>query len=218
MAADGQLDECTAAMGKDLGVEYEYLLNETAWLHMKWGQYQALFGKDQATFNALMHTAEHLFKMLDYVMWTDLLMHVTRLTGPKFSMGKSNMTIRNLSSLVQNSAISSDLRRLEEVAIDKCSFALPMRNKLLAHLDRSQVLGAAPIAHAGSRMQMSAALGAIAEVLNFVSKKYLGSSTAFDLCYGFGEADDLLLVLDAGHKLLAQRRIKPESLPAELKS
>ena len=197
--ADEYLEKCVRAMGRELGDQYYQLWCETSWAYMKWRQYESLYGTDQARFDLLMQTAQHLFAMIDQVMWGDLLLHVTRLTGAQKTSGQVNLTIKNLPTLIADGPLSVKVQALVDVACDAASFAVQPRHKLLAHVDLQQALGRGKIRTLGSRTQMRGALDAIGAVLNAVAVHHSDTQTSFQHCHGFGEAEDLLAVIEAGH-------------------
>jgi len=56
-------DEYARLMGPKLGQLYHELQIEVDWLHIKWGQYRELFGKDSARIDLLNRAAPLFFRV-----------------------------------------------------------------------------------------------------------------------------------------------------------
>jgi hypothetical protein len=195
-----------ATMGKELGQMFYLLWNECAWLHLKWNDYEILFGSKPERVDLLNRAAPAFFKSIQDVLWEDILMHLCRITDPPKSCGKHTLTLQALPTLVPQ-AIRPDVRSRLQEASRKSEFARNWRNRHIAHRDLSHALNkhAVPLAHA-SRKGVKEALKAIVDLLNYVEEQQCGSSTMYD--YGIsppGNAESLLYVLRDGVKARVDR-------------
>ena len=84
-------DRSVAAMPTPLGEIHYALHNEVAWLHLKWKDFRALFGRDQETIDLLNAAAPAFFHALQRMMWEDVLLHLCRLTDPPQSGRRDNL-------------------------------------------------------------------------------------------------------------------------------
>lgn len=91
-------------MGEPLGSLFYALWQEVAWVRVKWQEYIELFGKKPSRVDLLNKSAPLFFRIVQNVLWYDILMHIARLTDPPKSKGKPNLTIRRLPELVRNQA------------------------------------------------------------------------------------------------------------------
>ena len=90
---------------------------------------------------------------------------------------------------------------------EKTKFCTDWRNRRLAHFDYLVAINkSTKELELASREKAKTALTSIAKVLNTVSKKYLGSTTAFDFTGGsIGGAGFLLYYLHYGIKNINER-------------
>ncbi len=171
-----------AAMPKPLGEIHNALWREVAWLHLKWGEYRALFAVNQETIDLLNKTAPLFFHHLQGVLWEDVLLHLCRVTDPPKSAGRANLTLRGLPSLVSDAKLRAELEKQVALAQKKTEFARDWRNRRLAHKALPPAAGgdAKPLESA-SRQHVEEALAAIRDAMNCVELHYQGSTVGYDL-------------------------------------
>lgn len=187
-------------MGESLGVQYAYLWQELVSLHHKWDEYVELFGTKPSRIELLNKAASNFFGYLQHALWADILIHLACLTDPPKSMGKANLTLRNLPLLIQDEELKARVERLVEIAQDKIEFCRDWRNRYLAHRDLSLAIEdetARPL-QAASRENVKEALSTMDDILNSVSIHYLDSETAFDQVSSLHGAVSLLHVINNG--------------------
>lgn len=194
-------------MGEEIGLIYDALWQEIAWIHKKWAEYVALFGTTPERIELLNQAAPSFFRTVQDSMWEDVLLHLARLTDSPRSMGKSNLSMKRLAAAVANSPIYAEITELVETAQQRTEFARDWRNRKLAHRDLDLVLGrhVEPLAPA-SRAAVKDALTTLAAVLNVVSGHYLDSTTMFELGSNSSDAVSLLSVLRDGLRHDEERR------------
>ncbi len=198
----------TTPMPPQLEAEINALWQEIAWLHMKWAEYDALYGRDAERIELLNSVADQFFGVVEMVLWGDLLLHISRLTGSPRSAGKHSLTVRRLPQLVDSVAAAAVGQAVQE-AVDSAAFAKPARDKLYAHTDLAIATGAAAATFdLGSRTQMREALGKLVAAIDSVTLRYSESTNGFDFSHGFGTAEDVVKALQANDA--AQRHRAPE--------
>lgn len=173
--------ENIAVMGTELGAVYSELWQEVAWIHRNWAHYKELFGEKPSRIDLLNEVAPSFFHTVQDALFETVLLHLTRLTDPAQSLGKSNLSLRQLDPLIFDEAVKLRVSDLISKAVDATAFARDWRNRKLAHRDLDLALGqpAKPLAPA-SRIAVKQALSAIVDVLNAVSAHYLDATTVFD--------------------------------------
>lgn len=161
-------------LGEEFGAVYHGLWNDWAWSLMRIQEFRELFS-----------TAEHV-KLLNtitgggflwdvqHVLWDDLMLRITRLTDPKQSAGKDNLTVQRLPDFCEDPELRSDVRSRVDAAVDAAAFARDWRNRRISHTDLTRTLepSAGPLARA-SLAQASAALDAVHSVLNTISMRLM---------------------------------------------
>jgi hypothetical protein len=151
--------------------------------------------------------------MLQVRLWETAVLHLARLTDPPYSPGgkdKQNLTIQNLPGLIGDAKAKAVVGALVEVALKETEFCRDWRNQYIAHRDLNLALGeqsALPLAEA-SRKQATAALKAIADVLNGVQGHYLDGWTIFDAAARHNNADTLIYLLNDGIKAKQAREVR----------
>jgi hypothetical protein len=165
-----------------------------------------LFGTKPERIDLLNQAAPAFFKLIQNVMWEDILLHICRLTDPSKSCGKYTLTLQRLPDLV-STAMQSDVHLLLQEAIRKCEFARDWRNRRIAHRNLDHALNehAVPLVQA-SRKGVRDALKAIVDLLNYVELKECGSTTFYDGISPRGNAESLLCVLRDGVEADTSRR------------
>jgi HEPN superfamily AbiU2-like protein len=187
-------------MGKELGGQFNRIYNECAWLHLKWGDYVALFGTSQSRLGILNASAPGFFRLLNDSLWNDLLLHLCTLTDdPEVGRRKrQTLTIRRFSKLV-DPAIQKNIKRLVSDAVKKCEFARDWRDRHIAHRDLRLALGeGATHLTPASRQNVIDAIRAIVAVLDAVEQHYCKTQTAYEHVSHLGDAVALLHVLRDG--------------------
>lgn len=209
-----------AAMGEDLGLLYSALWQSSVTIYFYWGEYVELFGTKPERIQLLNQAAPTFFRMLQDELWENCLLHLARLTDPAKSPGgkdRANLTIQALPELIPNAELRSQICKLIAEATKQTGFCRDWRNRRIAHRDLKLALDrpTTPLA-AGSRLQVRAALDAIAAVLNAINAHYFESETYFDGLSTNGGALSLLYVLDDGLRArdLRRQRLK-EGKPPE---
>lgn len=191
-------------MSPALQAEYELLDGEVAALGYYLSEYHTLFGTTRERIDFLNQIAPVFFKMIFDTLWSEILLHMTRITGPAVTrvsgVEMHNLTIRRLPALVDD-AVRPTIAALVATAVAASKFAQPARNKVLAHRDLQVALSPDSLGLTmGSRDQITRALGAIEAVLDAVGRHYHGRRTPFVHNLGWGVAEDLIDMLQLGYQ------------------
>jgi hypothetical protein len=186
-------------MGPDLGATFYQLFNECCSLHIKWKEYDAIFGKEESRVVLVNKAAAGFFRLVQDTLWENTLLHIARLTDSVRvggGGGRETLTLQRLSQLV-DTTIRADIDSRLKVLLDKTMFARDWRNRHIAHSDLRLVLdqGAMPLA-AASRRDVRESLEAIDDLLNAVERHYCGiTPIPYDFIGSPGDAETLLHVL-----------------------
>jgi hypothetical protein len=201
-------------MGETLGTQFAALFQEVAWLHMVWGEFIELF-RDEPRVTVLNEAAPAMFHMIRDALWQFTLLDLARLTDPPKSMGKENLTIKNLSELVKPE-MRADVQKLVEAAEKKSDFCRDYRNRRIAHFDLTLLTdeSAKPLEGA-TKKAVDEALAAIGSVLSEVSLHYMGPWLHFTPNVG-GAGNALALLRLLQHGLIARKWKLLDQLPFEV--
>jgi hypothetical protein len=194
-------------LGPKLGPVFSELMNDLAWLQVKWAEYRELFGTTPERIELLNSATGLFFRILQDTLWEDALLHLCRLTDPATMGGKHNLTIQTLPELCDDPTLKGEVTQLVNDAIVTVSFARDWRNRRIGHRDLSVALGSAtrPLAP-GSRADVSKALTSIHLVLNHIHERLLNSTLADKVITPATGAEALLYVIRDGLEADAARR------------
>ncbi len=134
------LQEHLDAMGPELGIIYNALRNEVAWVHAKWNQYQQLYARSPDRIALLNQVARHFFGVLQDVFLEDILLHLARLTDQPKVSGKDTLTLRRLPAVISGTQLKADVTNLLDTALNACKSIREWRNRRLAHRDLALVM------------------------------------------------------------------------------
>lgn len=204
--------EYIGLMGEHLGKLYHALWQEVAWLYMKWGEYESLYGTNPSRIDLMNKVAPLFFRIVQDSLWEETILHIARLTDSPKSMGKENLSIQRLPILVGDERLKKTLEEKVEKAIENSGFCRDWRNRRIAHRDLKLAIedGITPL-KAASRKAIKDALSSIVDVLNAMSLHYKDSTTIFDGPTGYGGGETLLYVIDDGLRLDEQRKARLHS-------
>jgi hypothetical protein len=200
-------NEYVVAMGLPLAKVCEALSDDVTWLHAKWMEFRTLYGYSKERIDLLNETAGFFFRVVQEVLWDDILLHVARLTDRAQTGSKENLVLARLPKLIEDPALSTEVETLAEVARQKCMFARDWRNRRLAHSDLALATGSASEGlSAVSRQNIEEVLAAIRKVLNEVHRRYLGSDVGFEHVMSHSGADMLLYRLRVASHVETKKR------------
>ncbi len=196
--------------GPQLGALFAELWQELTWLSLVWNEFRALFAESPEQIQVLNQRTAGFFFMLQKLMWETILLYLARLTDPVLSPGKGarqNLTVLALRPLVKPE-FQLEVDRLIASVTDKTAFARSWRNRYVAHKDLALALGksSAESLSSGSRADVTAAIAALGEVLNYIDKSYANRTTLFEVIEPLKGAHDLVHVIEHGLKGLNQDR------------
>ncbi|RZL94529.1 MAG: hypothetical protein EOP82_04840 [Variovorax sp.] len=167
-------------------------------------EYPTLFATSRERFDFLNTVAPVFFRMLFESLWGDMLMHLTRVTGPSTTgWGENqfhNLTLQRLPGLV-DAAFRNEVTAAVTAAVAAAAFAEPGRNKVYAHTDLGVVkdLEGSEIV-LGSINEMDEAIARAELALDAVARNYgINRGTYYDNT-GWGVAEDLVQTPEAGVK------------------
>jgi AbiU2 len=159
------------------------LRDEVTFLHGVWDIYAQLYGTEDAV-AALNGTAPGAFSFLGYVLRHDLFMTICRITDPKQTGKKENLTLDRLLHVITHQPADPRLvSKLEEQLKEINSACEPFRvrrNRTLGHLDLETALRTHPEPlPAIERVQIMNVLDRIARFMNEVLSHYTAAHADF---------------------------------------
>ena len=195
-------EERNEVLGPKLGPLYQGLYEEVTWLHAKWKQYRILFAESPGRIRLLNEVAGFFFRVIQDVLWEDVVLHIARLTDPPKSAGKDNLTLLRLEGALTEQALtepalSVEVATLVERARMAAKFARDWRNRRLAHRDLSLAIenGVRPLPGI-SRADVENALDGIWAVLNKIEGHFFQSQVAFEEFLASDDAESLACYLE----------------------
>ena len=192
-STDEVKQEILDKLGPTLGPTFHALYEEVTSLHMKWGEFKKLYGHSREEIDLLNQIAPFFFRVVQDIMWDDIVLHIARLADPPVSSGKFHLTLRNLPPLISDRCLAAKVDRLVQDALSKSAFARQLRNRRLAHRELELALDPNAVSPlGGNRKQVEDALAAVGSVMNAIYFHYLKSTVAFDYFVANQEAETLL--------------------------
>jgi len=193
--------------GQGLGPLYHALYKDVTWLHAKWLEYRKLYAQSEERVDLLNRTAPFFFRLVQDVLWKDVLLHIARLTDPPKHQKFENLTLRRLPDGVSDGGLADELRSLVRTALERCEFARQWRNKRLAHRDLALAIDAkaAPLP-AVSRQQVEEALASVRTIMNRLHDFYLQGAVAYERFLAHDDADALVCHLAVGARFEERQR------------
>ncbi len=128
-------DEYLRLMGDDLGRLFHELATEKDWLRGMWAVFQELFEHGQERIDLLNRAAPNFFLSLHKLLFENAMLHLSRLTDPPESFGKTNLTVKRLPASISDLRLKASVETAIDDLVNNCEFARDMRNRWLAHTD-----------------------------------------------------------------------------------
>lgn len=180
-------------MGSKLGPLYHALYNDVIRVNAKWLEFDKLFGRSKQRVDLLNRSAAFFFRVVQNVMWDDILLHIARLTDRCGEGNKRNLTLRRLPGAVEDEGLAKELQSLLKTALQCSIFARKWRNKRLAHTDFDYALGIrAEQLPDVSRRNVGESLASFGKLLNHLNIYYLKSEVCFDRVIAHEDAELLI--------------------------
>jgi hypothetical protein len=199
-------------LGDALGPIFHALYEEVVWLHAKWLEYRKLYAHSPERIKLLNNQAQFFFRILQDVLWNDVLLHIARVTDRPVSWQSSNATLQALGPRIADEALRSTVTSLVQRAIEASSFAKQWRDKRLAHLDFAEATReSTTLLPPVSRQNVEDALLAIREVMNAVYGHYFDTSVGFEHFLAVHDAELLVYHLRVAARAEQQERARLEA-------
>ena len=122
---------------------FDALRHQIELLHAYWDAYRQLFGSTESV-AALNEVAAGAFGLVRYAFCEEMVIAFSRLTDPKKTSGKENLTLEQLVDVVSqhcdNKAFLDQLAAAETDIAANCLPIRRLRNRTTAHLDLKTAL------------------------------------------------------------------------------
>lgn len=198
-------------IGEPLGAQFYRLINECHLLHVKWDYYVALYGTSQERLVLLNKAAPSFFRVIEDVLWDDVLLHITRLTeNTVVGSSRVTLTIQRLPALVDE-GIRGQVAALLAAALEAAAPLRDWRNRRIAHRDLRLGLGEAGPLASTSRAVVTRAVEAVTAVLKAVEAHYCDVDPIYLKPITFGTAEQLLYAIRDGVEAREQERARAQA-------
>lgn len=186
-------------LGPELGPLFTQLCQEIYWLQSIWNEFQELFAKSGKRVDILNESGSFFFYIVQTTMWNDILLRIRRVTDPKKSAGKDNLTVMRLADLCPDDSLKAKIADLANKADQASQFAKVWRNRKIAHADLELSLGRSAVPLPTVKYEeVSNAITAIHDILNTISCELLGTEMLNEPIIGAEGAEAVLYVLRDG--------------------
>lgn len=179
-------EEHIRVLGEELGLIYNRLYNEILLIHHKWSEFETLYGRDDETIELMTDIAPFFFWVVQYNLFNDVILSITRITDPIKSVGKNNLTIRLLPTLIDDE-IKDKITLLIDSIVQESSFCRDRRNRIISHLDKDLAItrSANPLEIA-NRDKVNDLLKKFQYLINKIAGHYFKSQIYFGSTYSQG--------------------------------
>jgi hypothetical protein len=197
-------------MPQELTGVYGVLHDDLAELHAKWTAFSQLYATNEERVELLDASAPQFFRLCQAVFINDILMTISRLTDPRQTFGKDNLSMERLVVSVdgvKNADLKGKVERLLAEAKSKCQFARELRNRRLAHSDLLAKLQA-PTASLpdATKGQVEEALAALRAIMNAVEAYFEDNTVLYEQVLMTGDGDNLIARLRDARTYREQKR------------
>jgi len=142
-------------------------------------------------------TAASLFQSIEESMLFDILLSIARLTDPPRSVGRENLSFKNLLQEMPNGPLRMEINVLLSNIKQKTKDLETWRNKKLAHNDLQKALGGfflPPI----QKKDLADILEMIPKAMNLIYRHFSDTEVRYDMCITSQDGDSLLFYLEYG--------------------
>ncbi len=165
------LEQYKLQLGNEFGTAFHGLSNEWTWALLRLNEFRELFSseEDVALLNAL--TGGAFTWDIQQIFWDDILLRVCRLTDPRTSGRKRNLSIQALPPFIKEreQELFLEVQILVNKAVAKADFARDWRNRRISHSAWDRTIEPAKPLTTVTLQQVESALDAVHAVLNTIS-------------------------------------------------
>jgi hypothetical protein len=169
----------------DLPAEFDHIFKslrqEITYLHGIWIVYRDLFGTPEAV--AALDITPGGFSLIKIALLRELVMGVSRITDPKATAGKENLTLKQLLHHLETNCTDSELINDLNAKLDGidayCRRIRDVRNRVISHLDLKTALRyqADPLPNVSSA-DITEALRRLVEFMTVIQDRF--TTVAYD--------------------------------------
>lgn len=164
-------------LGEELGMIFNILYADILYLHLNWGEYECMFGDvSQENIDLMKTFRPSFFRVVQNSIFESVVLRICRLVDPETTMGKKNLSLFQLSRLV-DSEISDNVNIKLEKIKEKSKSCIDWRNRWIAHKDLEVSLESSEkkLQHL-SRNDINAILKELENLLEIMHNYYFQSS------------------------------------------
>lgn len=196
-------------MPNEIREAYASLSYDVVYLHHKWKVIRELYVSGETVIELLNRTAPGFFRICKDVLVDDLFLSVRRLTDPKQTGKKQNLTLEYLAASIDATKypqLRSDVERLLLECERRCDFAREHSNKRIAHNDLSTKLKVQPLS-VPTTAHVEDALQSVRALMNEIEKYFLPPVYSNDVNIAFVDYSGVVTV-DAFKLLKCLREVE----------
>ncbi|MBY5959438.1 hypothetical protein KUV50_14905 [Membranicola marinus] len=200
-------------LGQEFGTLFYSLHNEIIRLTYQWLEFKELYGVKESRILLMNEAAPFFFYTIQRVLWNHLLIGVTRITDPKKSVGKRNITLRAVEDFIEDKSFQSEFASAIKELCEASKFCRDWRNKKIVHIDYDLSMkkpGVKPLEKA-TREKFGIVIEKIQSLYNKVHQEYFDSSIAFYLMNSSPGAKAMLHRIEDGmeyEKIVHKRKLE----------
>ena len=181
---------------------WDDLQSEVVFIHERWIYYRQLYARSEKRIELLNETAAHFFGVLEFVLFDDTVLALSRLIDPAGNQHQKNAVLEQLvvdPEVQAHPALAQELGTLLDMVKAACESFRRIRNKRIAHRDLHVALGLATTPLPGvSRQTVEDALKAIRAFMNCIQGFFEDAETLYEEFASTEDGDALVEWLRRG--------------------
>jgi hypothetical protein len=183
----------------DLKTCFEELWNEIVWLHVKWINFRQVYAVSEEEIKLLNKVAPEFFHIVQELFLTDVVLTISRLTDPKKTRNRENLTFERLVHEIdaqKHSGLFTECLNDLKTINHKCKPFRERRNRIIAHTDLLTAVDVDSNPVPGfSRLMVEEALEAIRQLMNRIQKYFADGQTGYEHYFPRGGGETLIRLL-----------------------
>src|SRR5436190_1905747 len=186
----------TEMMPSEMREAYASLSDDVIHLHRKWKVIRELYVSGETVIELLNRTAPGFFRICKDVLVDDLFLGIRRLTDPKQTGKKQNLTLEYLADSIDATKYPELRSKVERLLLEcggKCDFAREHSNKRIAHNDLPTKLQVESLSEP-TTTHVKDALQSVRALMNEIEKHFLQPAYCNDVNIAFVDYSGVVTV------------------------
>lgn len=163
-------------LGQEFGQLFYHAHAEWCRISVIWHQFENLFGRNKERVKLLNDTGGQFFAYVDELFFEATVLGICRLTDPKKSVGKENLTVLRFTDFMDTPVRTKKMESLIDIVKKNTEFHRDWRNRHIVHNDIALKLKAAKALIPATRNGMRDAIDSLYAVFQYINLEFRDSN------------------------------------------